>query len=92
MAQGISGRAPFGFRWQDGGLSVVEGEAALRRLMCELFMEHQTKAGVAEALSAMGHYTRTGADWRDSTVGRLLSCASAIGTYFANKTTTGPRG
>ena len=92
MAQATSGRAPFGFRWDDGKLAVVETEAALRRLMCELFLEHQTKAGVAGALNGMGHYTRTGALWRDTTVGRLLSCASAIGSYQVNNTTTGPDG
>ncbi len=40
----------------------------------------------------MGHYTRTGALWRDTTVGRLLLCASAIGSYQVNKTTPGPDG
>ncbi len=92
MAQSTSGRAPFGFRWHEGRLAVVESEAALRRLMCELFLEHQTKAGVAGALNAMGHYTRTGALWGDTTVGRLLSCPSAIGSYQVNKTTKGPDG
>ena len=92
MAQATSGRAPFGFRWHGGELAVVESEAGLRRLMCELFLEHQTKAGVAEALNGMGHYTRTGALWRDTTVGRLLSCASAIGIYHLNKTVSGPDG
>ena len=57
MAQGTSGRAPFGLRWQDGELHVVEAEAALRRLMCEPFMEHHSKAAVAQALNAMGYIT-----------------------------------
>ena len=92
MAQATSGRAPFGFRWHGGQLAVVESEASLRRLMCELFLEHQTKAGVAEALNGMGHYTRTGALWRDTTVARLFSCASAIGSYQVNKSTTGADG
>lgn len=92
MAKVTSGWAPFGFRWHEGQLAVVESEATLRRLMCELFLEHQTKAGVSEALNGMGYYTRTGALWRDTSVGRLLTCCSAIGSYQVNKTTTGPEG
>ena len=92
MAQGTSGRAPYGFRWHHGELELVASEVALRRLMCELFLEHRSKVAVADNLNAMGYFTRTGALWRDSTVGRLLTCSSAIGRYQVNKTTTDATG
>jgi site-specific DNA recombinase len=47
----------------------------------ELFVELGSKAAVAKRLNESGHRTRRGAEWRDVTVARLLSCPSARGLY-----------
>jgi site-specific DNA recombinase len=87
-----TGPAPFGFAWQGDGLCPVEAEVKIRKLAFTLYVELQSKAAVAERLNSAGHRTRRGNLWRDVTVARLLSCASARGVYALNKTTTDKAG
>jgi hypothetical protein len=87
-----TGPAPFGFAWKDGGLSIVEKEAQVRRLAFDVFAELKNKAVVAKQMNAAGHRTRRGEQWRDVTVHRLLACTSANGIYALNKTSTNAAG
>lgn len=66
------GIAPFGYRWQNGRLVVDEAEAAVRRLICELFVKHRRKKTVAKLLNEAGYRTRSGAKFSDTTIDRLL--------------------
>ena len=87
-----SGAAPFGFEWKGGELRVVESEARIRLLAFEFYADLRNKSAVAKRLNALGHRTRRNSEWRDVTVARLLTCASARGLYAVNRTTLNSAG
>ena len=84
-----SGAAPpYGFqRNETGGLSHDPKYAPIRTLIFDLFQASKNQTDVAKKLNAMGHRTRTGAEWTGVQVRRALDCPSAIGRYATNKTT-----
>ena len=84
-----SGAAPpYGFqRDENGGLRHDPKCAPIRTLIFELFRASWNQTEVAKKLNAMGHRTRTGAEWTGVQVRRALDCPSAIGRYVTNKTT-----
>jgi len=51
----------------------------VRKLIFELFQEHQRKKTVAMILNAEGHRTRSGAEFNGTTIGRLLTEEAAKG-------------
>ncbi len=73
--------APFGYQWLDDRLVPDAQEAAIRKLMYELFLHHRRKKTVARLLNEAGYRTRSGAKFSDMTVERLLRDASAKGVY-----------
>lgn len=75
------GPAPFGFRWRDGGLEVVAGEARTRKLAFEYYVKLGSKGAVARKLNEGGQPTRRNGKWSDMQVARILACSSAIGRY-----------
>jgi hypothetical protein len=77
------GQAPYGFRWKDGSLEVVPGEAQTRKLAFEHFVKLRSKGAVARKLNELGRFTRREGKWSDMQVGRILGCSSAIGRYVA---------
>lgn len=88
----LRGQPPYGFHVAAGRLVINDAEAATRRRMFVLFIEHQKKGTVAKLLNEEGHRTRRGALWRDVQVMRHLACPSAIGRYPAGKTRRGDDG
>ena len=71
----------------NGGLSHDPKCGPIRTLIFELFRASWNQTEVAKKLNAMGHRTRTGAEWTGVQVRRALDCPSAIGRYVTNKTT-----
>ncbi len=92
MRRMSTGRAPFGYAWQEDRLVLVPAEAAVRKRMYELFLEMPRKGAVAKQLNDEGLTTRNGGKWTDNTVGRNLPCTSAKGVSATNKTTTDAEG
>lgn len=74
-----SGQTSFGFRRENGRLTLDPNEAPVLKRMFELFFEHQRKKTVAEILNAEGHQTRSGSDFSGQTVGRLLVKDNVLG-------------
>ncbi len=86
MGKPLGGAAPYGYRWQDKQLVIDEHEVPIRKLMYELFTEYRKKGTVAKKLNAMGHRTRNGSEFTDTTIGRLLHDSTAKGVRVANYT------
>lgn len=86
LGKPLSGVSPYGYRWKDKKLVLNTEEAPIRKLAFKLFLEHRRKGVVARLLNEAGHRTRSGAQWSDIAIDRILKCPSAKGVYQINRT------
>ncbi|MBB6240170.1 site-specific DNA recombinase [Pedobacter sp. AK013] len=86
MGKPLGGQASFGYKWQDKTLVIDEKEAPVRKLIYEIFLECQRKKTTANRLNELGHRTRNGSQFSDTTIDRLLRDTTAKGARVANHT------
>lgn len=86
LGKPTGGQASFGFRWDGKQLVIDEKEAAIRKLVYELFLQHKRKKTTAKLLNEMGYRTRNDSKFSDTTISRLLRDPSAKGQRRANYT------
>lgn len=86
MGKPLGGQASFGYQWINKQLVIDENEAPVRKLVYEIFKECQRKKTTADRLNSLGHRTRNGSQFSDTTVDRLLRDTTAKGVRLANYT------
>jgi site-specific DNA recombinase len=92
LGKPLGGQAPFGYKWENKQFIIDEKEAPIRKLMYELFLQHKRKKTVAKELSKMGYRMRSGSEFSDTTIQRLLRdpCAKGIRrTNYSSLNTNG---
>lgn len=78
------GMVSYGYKIVDAEVVINEEEAPVRRLIYDLFLEHQRMSSVAKELNDRGYVTRKGKPWSDTTVRRLLKNTDAKGVRKCN--------
>ncbi len=86
LGKPIAGAPPLGYRWHEKRMEIHPDEAPLRRLIYELFREHQRLRTVARLLNEAGYRGRKGRTFCGTTVEQILTDPSAKGLRRANYT------
>ena len=87
MGRPMGGQAQYGYRWVDKKFVLEPSEAAVRKLMYDLFLELRRFRTVARVLNERGYRTRAGKLWAGSTIERLMRDPTAMGKKRYNYTT-----
>jgi site-specific DNA recombinase len=87
MGRILGGPTMYGYRTVDKKLEIDPVEGPIRAQMYELFKQHRRKKVVARMLNDLGHRTRNGSLFTDTTLDRLLRDSSAKGVHRVNYTT-----
>ncbi len=88
LGKSLGGATPYGYVSKDKQLVPDQCEAPIRVLMYQLYSQHKRRRTVARLLNDMGHRTRNGSMWSDTSVERNLRDTTSIGKRRINYTRT----
>ncbi|WP_040289922.1 recombinase family protein [Alicyclobacillus hesperidum] len=86
-----TGIDPYGYRYENGKLVIVDSEAAVVRMMYRWYAYEQLSLrAIAKRLDALGVPTKTrlSKNWSHATVGHILANPMYTGTWYFNRRTT----
>jgi len=86
MGKSLGGHPPLGYRWNNQQMVPNSNEAPIRRLICDLFLEHKRVKAVARILNERGYRNRRGAAFDGKAIKRLLLDPTAKGVRRINHT------
>jgi site-specific DNA recombinase len=86
LGRPLGGQAQYGYAWVDKQFVLEPAEAAVRKLMYELFLEHRRMRTIARILTDRGYRTRHGKAFAGTTIERLLRDPTAKGQKRYNYT------
>jgi site-specific DNA recombinase len=86
LGKPLNGKVCFGYQWKDKQIAIHPGEAPIRKLVYELFLQLRRKKTVARVLNERGYRTRDGSLFSDTSVDYLIRDPTAKGMHRANYT------
>lgn len=86
MGKRLGGKVPYGYTWDGHQLIIEPKEAAVRKLIFELFVQEKRKKTVAKILNERGYTTRSGKQFYDSNVVRWIRDPLSKGIRISNHT------
>jgi len=87
MGKRLGGKVPYGYTWEDEKLTLHPEEAAVRKLVFELFLQEKRKKVVASILNERGYITRGGKKFHDTHIERWIRDPLSKGLRLSNHTT-----
>ena len=92
LGKPLGGQSTFGYTWVNKKLVPHKDEAPIRRQIYELFDLHKRKRKVARILNEQGFRTRSGAQFSECAIERLIRDSTAKGVHRRNFTKTQGKG
>ena len=86
LGKRLGGKVPFGYTWDGHELHIQPEEAAIRKLMFDLFIQEKRKKTVARILNERGYRTRSGKKFYDTNVKRWIRDPLSKGLRRSNHT------
>lgn len=86
MGKRLGGKIPYGYTWDGHELQIEPKEAAIRKLIFELYIQEKRKKTVAKILNERGYRTRSGKKFYDANVERWIKDPLSKGLRISNHT------
>ena len=86
LGKSLGGGVTLGYKWEGKEFIIDEQYAPVRKLVYEYFLKTKRKKTVAKMLNDQGYRTKSGSNFTDTTIARLLRDPTAKGIRLSNYT------